>query len=147
MGKFILRRLGISVVILLLVVFVIYALLRCLPASYVETMALQLSQTPGAKPYEQWVQELNSRYGLDVGIVPGYFVQLRNLLTGNLGDSWKYAVPVWEKFSQVIGVSLIMLLFAFTKKKTDRLEGATSTMIYVAYTAYIIMRAFHIWIF
>ena len=108
MGKFILRRLGIGVVILLLVVFVIYALLRCLPASYVETMALQLSQTPGAKPYEQWVRELNSRYGLDVGIVPGYFVQLRNLLTGNLGDSWKYAVPVWEKFSQVIGVSLIM---------------------------------------
>ena len=47
----------------------------------------------------------------------------------------------------LIGVSLIMLLFAFTKKKTDRLEGATSTMIYVAYTAYIIMRAFHIWIF
>ena len=47
----------------------------------------------------------------------------------------------------LIGVSLIMLLFAFTKKKTDRLEGATSTLIYVAYTAYIIMRAFHIWIF
>ena len=108
MGKFILRRLGISILILLLVVFVIYALLRCLPASYVETMALQLSQAPGAKPYEQWVQELNSQYGLDTGILPGYFIQLRNLLTGNLGDSWKYAMPVWEKFSQVIGISLIM---------------------------------------
>lgn len=47
----------------------------------------------------------------------------------------------------LIGVSLLMLLFAFTKKKTDRVEGATSTLIYVAYTAYIIMRAFHIWIF
>lgn len=47
----------------------------------------------------------------------------------------------------LIGVSLVMLLFAFTKKKTDRIEGAISTLIYVAYTAYIIMRAFHIWIF
>lgn len=108
MAKFILKRLGISVLILLLVMFVIYGLLRCLPASYVETMALQLSQAPGAKPYDQWVAQLNSRYGLDVGILPGYFIQLKNLLTGNLGDSWKYAVPVWDKFTQVIGVSFVM---------------------------------------
>lgn len=108
MGKFILRRLGVSVLILLLVIFVIYALLRSLPASYVETMALQLSQAPGAKPYGQWVSDLNHQYGLDVGILPGYWIQLKNLLTGNWGDSWKYAMPVWEKFSQVIGISLLM---------------------------------------
>lgn len=47
----------------------------------------------------------------------------------------------------LIGVSLIMLLFAFTKKKTDRIEGAISVVLYIIYTAYIIMRAFHIWIF
>ncbi len=108
MGRYILKRLGISVLILLLVVFIIYALLRSLPASYVQTMALQLSQAPGAKPYDQWVQQLNAQYGLDVPVLRGYFIQLRNLLTGNFGDSWKYAVPVTEKFSQVIGVSLVM---------------------------------------
>ena len=47
----------------------------------------------------------------------------------------------------LIGVSLIMLLFAFTKKKTNRLEGATCVLIYAAYTAYIIMRAYDVWIF
>ena len=47
----------------------------------------------------------------------------------------------------LIGVSLMMLFFAFTKGKTSRAEGAVSTLLYVAYTAYIIMRAFHIWIF
>jgi len=108
MVKYVLKRLGISVIILLLVMFVIYALLRCLPASYVETMAIQLSQAPGAKPYEEWVAQLNARYGLDVGVVPGYFVQLRNILTGNFGDSWKYTVPVWDKFTEVIGVSVVM---------------------------------------
>ena len=108
MGKYILKRLGISAVILLLVIFIIYALLRCLPASYVETMAIQLSQAPGAKSYEEWVKQLNAQYGLDVGIVQGYFIQLKNLLTGNFGDSWKFAVPVWEKFSQVIWVSFAM---------------------------------------
>ena len=108
MAKYILKRLGISFLILLLVIFVIYALMRCLPSSYVETMAQQLSQAPGAKPYEQWVEQLNEQYGLNVGVVQGYFIQLKNIFTGNFGDSWKYAVPVTEKFSQVIGVSFVM---------------------------------------
>ena len=108
MVKYILKRLGISVLILLLVIFVIYALMRCLPSSYVETMAQQLSQTPGAKPYEQWVEQLNAQYGLNVGVVQGYFIQLKNIITGNFGDSWKYAVPVTQKFAEVIGVSFVM---------------------------------------
>lgn len=108
MGKFILKRLGISVVILLVVTFVIYSLMRLLPASYVENMAQQLSQAPGAKPYEQWVRELNAQYGLDVGIFQGYLIQLGNMITGNFGDSWKYAVPVTQKFFEVIGVSVVM---------------------------------------
>jgi cation:H+ antiporter len=47
----------------------------------------------------------------------------------------------------LIGVSALMLLFAFTKKKTSRPEGAVCVLIYAVYTAYIIMRAYHIWIF
>ena len=47
----------------------------------------------------------------------------------------------------LLGASVLMLLFAFTKRKTGRVEGITSVLIYVAYTAYIIMRAYHIWIF
>lgn len=108
MARYILRRLGIALGVLLPVSFLIYVLLRSLPSSYVETMALQLSQAPGAKPYSLWVQELNSRYGLDSGILRGYFIQLKNLLTGNFGDSWKYAMPVLTKFTQVIGVSFVM---------------------------------------
>ena len=47
----------------------------------------------------------------------------------------------------LIAISVLMLVFAFTKRKTGRAEGAISTLLYVAYTAYIIMRTFHIWIF
>ena len=47
----------------------------------------------------------------------------------------------------LIGVSLMMLLFAFTKRRTSRIEGLISVIAYVTYTAYIIMRAFNIWIF
>lgn len=47
----------------------------------------------------------------------------------------------------LIGVCAMMLLFAFTKRRTSRIEGAISVTLYLIYTAYIIMRAFHVFIF
>lgn len=44
----------------------------------------------------------------------------------------------------LIGVSCLMLIFAFTKRMTIRAEGVISILLYIAYTAYIIMRAFHV---
>ena len=108
MRNFIIKRLFLSVVILLFVVFIIFLIMRCLPASYVETMAIQLSQAPGSKPYEEWVEQLNEQYGLNKPIFEGYLAQLSNLVTGNFGDSWKFTVPVIEKFESVIWVSFIM---------------------------------------
>ena len=108
MRKFLVKRTLLSILILFFVTFIIYVLMRCLPASYVETMARQLSQAPGSKPYEQWLAQLNAQYGLDLDLITGFFVQLKNLVTGNFGDSWKYTVPVLQKFNEVIWVSFIM---------------------------------------
>lgn len=108
MRKFLLKRTLLSILILFFVVFIIYVLMRCLPSSYVETMARQLSQAPGSKPYEEWLAQLNAQYGLDLDLIPGFLVQLKNLVTGNFGDSWKYTVPVLQKFNEVIWVSFIM---------------------------------------
>ncbi len=108
MRKFILKRLLISIMILFFVTFIIYMLLRCLPSSYVENMAMQLATAPGSKPYEEWVAQLNVQYGLDLHPIPGFFVQLKNLITGNFGDSWRFNVPVLQKFSEVIWLSFVM---------------------------------------
>ena len=108
MRKFLVKRTLLSILILFFVTFIIYVLMRCLPASYVETMARQLSQAPGSRPYEEWLAQLNAQYGLDLELIPGFFVQLKNLVTGNFGDSWKYTVPVLQKFNEVIWVSFIM---------------------------------------
>lgn len=108
MRRFIVRRLVISVFILFCVTFIIYALLRCLPASFVEQRAMQLATAPGSKPYEEWVAQLNSQYGLDLNIVQGYFVQLSSMLRGDFGDSWRWTVPVVDKFIEVIPVSFVM---------------------------------------
>ena len=108
MRNYIIKRIAQSVLILFCVMFIIYALIRCLPSSFAETMAMQLAQAPGAKPYEEWLAQLNAAYGLDLDIVPGFFTWLSKAIVGNFGDSWKWNVPAVQKFQEVVGLSVIM---------------------------------------
>ena len=89
MRKYILKRLGISLIILFFVALIIYSIMRCMPSSYVESLARQMSQKPGAKSYQEWLDQLNKAYGLDVGIVLWRFLVLEcsgsdKIQTGNL---------------------------------------------------------------
>ena len=113
MRKYVVKRILLSVLILICVTFIIYGLLRCLPSSYVENMAMQLSSKPGAKSYDEWITQLNASYGLDKGIVPGYFTWLGDAVRGQFGDSWKYTVPVTQKFGDTIWLSFVMGLISF----------------------------------
>ena len=113
MRKYVVKRILLSVLILICVTFIIYGLLRCLPSSYVENMAMQLSSKPGAKSYDEWLGQLNASYGLDKGIIPGYFTWLGDAIQGKFGDSWKYTVAVTTKFSETIWLSFIMGLISF----------------------------------
>ena len=106
--NYVIKRILTSVMILFCVTFIIYAMMRCLPGSYVETMAMQLSQTPGSKPYQEWLDQLNASYGLDKGILAGFFTWLSDAVRGNFGDSWKFTVPVVAKFQEVVGLSVVM---------------------------------------
>ena len=108
MRNYIIKRIAQSVLILFCVMFIIYALIRSLPSSFAETMAMQLAQAPGAKPYEEWLAQLNAAYGLDLDIIPGFFTWLSKAVVGNFGDSWKWNVPATQKFTEVIGLSVIM---------------------------------------
>ena len=113
MRKYVVKRILLSVLILICVTFIIYGLLRCLPSTYVENMAMQLSSKPGAKSYDEWLGQLNASYGLDKGIIPGYFTWLGDAIQGKFGDSWKYTVPVTTKFGETIWLSFIMGLISF----------------------------------
>lgn len=106
--KFIVKRLLISVVILFFVALIIYVLMRCLPTSYVETIARQKSMQPNSKSYEEWMAQLNASYGMDKGIIPGFLHWLGQAVKGQFGDSWFYTVPVVEKFQETIWLSFIM---------------------------------------
>ncbi len=109
MRNFILRRLLLGLFITFFGAMVIYTVIRCLPTSYVETIARQRASNPlSHKTYQEWLDQLNMVYKLDVGIVPGFFGWLGNAVKGDFGESWHYAIPVTEKFNQVIWYSVII---------------------------------------
>ncbi|MBR1763194.1 MAG: ABC transporter permease [Eubacterium sp.] len=113
MRKFIIKRLLLSVVILFFVAFIIYALMRCLPTSYIENMARQKSMQPGSKSYDEWMTQLTAMYNMDKGIITGFFSWVGQMLRGNFGDSWKWTVPVIEKFNDTVWLSFVMGLISF----------------------------------
>ena len=113
MKKFILKRLLISVVLLFFVSMIIYTIMRCMPTSYVEQQAMALSTKPGAKSYSEWVEQLNAQYGLDTGVIQGYFKWASRAVTLDFGDSWFWNQPVLQKFSSVIWYSFALGLVVF----------------------------------
>ena len=63
MRKYIIKRLLLSVVIFFFVMLIIYALMRCLPTSYIENVARAKSQQPGSKSYDEWMAQLTAMRG------------------------------------------------------------------------------------
>ena len=113
MRKFIIKRLLISVVIFFFVALILYTIMRCIPTSFVESQARQLSQLPGAKSYEEWLAQLTEMYNLDNTIIEGYFSWLWNSVRGNFGDSWYWTRPVLDVFADSIWYSFALGAITF----------------------------------
>jgi peptide/nickel transport system permease protein len=114
MRNFILRRLFLGLFIAFFGALVIYTVIRSLPTSYVEAIARQRASNPlSNKTYQEWLDQLNLVYKLDVGIIPGFIGWLGNAVKGDFGESWHYGIPVTEKFNQVIWYSVIINIFSF----------------------------------
>ena len=114
MRNFILRRLFLGIFIVVFGALLVYTVIRSLPSSYVETIARQRASNPlSTKSYQEWLDQLNEVYGLNEGIIPGFIEWGGNAIRGDFGESWHYGVPVTEKFSEVIGVSLVVNVITF----------------------------------
>ena len=106
--KYVVKRILLSIVILFFVSLIIYTIMRCLPTSYIENVARQKSMQPNSKSYEEWMAQLEVSYGMDKGIIAGFFLWLGQALQGKFGDSWNFTVPVIQKFKETIGISFWM---------------------------------------
>ena len=100
MLKYILKRLGISIIILVGVSIILYTLVRMMPTDYIDIKYAEQLKSGTVTPEQ--ILEFKRMYGLTGSIFGGYFEWLSNLFTKGLGNSFKYEKPV----TQVIGENM-----------------------------------------
>lgn len=113
MSKFVIRRIFLGAIIVFFGAFLVYAVIRSLPSSYVENIARQRATMPNSKSYTEWLVELNKLFRLDTDIFTGYWGWLTDAVRGNFGDSWLYNVPVVKKYQDVIWYSVALNIVTF----------------------------------
>lgn len=114
MLKYTLKRLLYSVIILIFVMFLIYVLMYNMPGGFIEQKAYELASKPNAtKSATEWLADLKAQYGMDKGVVAGYFTWIKSAAVGNWGDSWAWTLPVTEQFSKTVWYSFILSAISF----------------------------------
>lgn len=110
MARYIIKRLLYAVLILFFVSVILYSLVRMLPSNFVDQkFASQLQQ--GTVTQED-IDRVKAAYGLDTGIVEGYFKWLSKAAQGDLGVSFKFSAPVAEVISTYMWISFIISFVA-----------------------------------
>ena len=115
MLKYILKRLGLSILILLGVSMIIYFLIRLMPVDFIQNKIDAMNQG-GAIVDEATVQAMYEMYGLGddsfLGILKGYVSWLGALVQGDLGTSFVHGVGVAQVIKEHMGVSFAVALIA-----------------------------------
>ncbi|MBQ8415621.1 MAG: ABC transporter permease [Clostridia bacterium] len=123
MLKYILKRLALSILILLGVSLIIYVLIRCMPTDYVENKVLAITQQ-GADVAEDMVANMYASYGMEqipdgagfwesaAIMIRGYFNWLGSLCRLDFGTSFIDGEPVVNKIVNNMGVSFMVALIA-----------------------------------
>ncbi len=114
MLKYILKRLGLAVLILLGVSLIIYFLIRLMPIDFIQNKVNAMNQA-NAVPAET-VENLYKMYGLDnsgfIGIIKGYGNWLLSLCRLDFGRSFVDNTPVAEVIAKNMGISFAVALIA-----------------------------------
>ena len=111
MVKYILKRLALSILILLGVSLIIYSLIRCMPVDFV-TQKLASLTTTGNEVTEEQINNMMQLYGLDTNIFEGYINWLVKLVRFDFGNSFKYQMPVTDVIKDSMGVSFAVAVVA-----------------------------------
>ena len=115
MLKYIIKRLALSILILLGVSLIIYVLIRSMPVSFIDDKIAAMNQGGATVPQET-IDAMKQLYGLEddsfLGVIKGYLNWLGSLLRGDLGRSFKFGAPVADVIKDHMGVSFAVALIA-----------------------------------
>jgi len=115
MIKYIIKRILMSILILLGVSLIIYFLIRLMPVDFIQDKINAMNQG-GATVSEETVNAMYEMYGLGddsfVGIMKGYFSWLGALARFDLGTSFVHGIPVAQVIVEHMGISFAISLIA-----------------------------------
>ena len=108
MRQYIIRRILISILILLGISMLLYVIIRSMPSNYIERLTIGNPNVTAEQ-----VQTLKRLYGLDAGLIEGYIGWISEAVKGNLGTSFVYQKPVIQVIWDKMWVSFWLALVAF----------------------------------
>jgi len=103
MGKYALRRIIQMIPVLLLVSMAVFSIIHFIPGNPAEIMA-------GSNATDEQLEALRQQYGLDQPLWVQYLIWLRNVVTGNLGESIVNKFPVNTLIMQRIPATVELAL-------------------------------------
>ncbi|MBQ9195982.1 MAG: ABC transporter permease [Clostridia bacterium] len=106
MARYILQRLGQTLLILIIVSFITYLLVDFLPG---DPIAAMTGGEISGETYDRLFHEMN----MDKPVLVRYFLWLRDALTGNLGMSASYHRKVADIIGERVPVTLYLSMLAF----------------------------------
>lgn len=104
--KYILKKTGILIVTLVIISFLAFLAFQIIPGDPT-TKILGTDYTP------ERAAALREELGLNGGIIERYFKWLKGLVTGDLGISYSYFLPVTEVLKGKIGLTFILSLISW----------------------------------
>lgn len=107
MGRYVLKRLGLILPVLLGVSVVVFLVVRLTPGDPAKVMA-------GEHASPEFIEAIRVKWGLDRPLYAQYFIWLRSVLQGDFGTSIATHTPVLEELLQRFPATLELSLFAMT---------------------------------
>lgn len=115
MVKYVLKRIGLAIIVLLGVSLILYVLIRLLPVDFVTTKFGPLFTS--GKISEEDMERMRDIYGIGdrsfLGILSGYGQWILGVFRGDLGVSFKYERPVGALIFENMGVSFGIAFAAY----------------------------------
>ncbi len=111
--KYFFKRIGASLITLLLITFVVFVVIQLPPGDYVDAVVTQMI-IEGETVTEAETEQMRVDYGLDEPFLVQYFSWLGGIVTGDWGTSFEYNISVLDKIGETFGMTITISLLTMT---------------------------------
>ncbi|MCI7813732.1 MAG: ABC transporter permease [Lachnospiraceae bacterium] len=104
--KYVIKKIGTLIITLLIVSFLSFLAFSIIPGDAARSKL-------GTEATEEQVRALQKELGLDKPVLVQYGIWLKNFVTGDMGESYSYSMPVSEMLKNKIPITIALTIMAF----------------------------------